>query len=152
MVNRSRSVSSMMLVAVALVLAAASTAFACTQFLGQMTVTQGATSKTNVGDPNASMVLCVDNLIDLAGALDFGIALAPATGTCAGSLPNGEYTPRKEVGKRDCMSGTAIGPAFSVSSGSGSTTITGGNITGATTICAVNRGAIYGMEMRVNVI
>lgn len=79
-------------VATAWVLVLASTAFACTTFLGNMSVTAGGGTSSATGS-TGGMSYC-SGVTDGASASSSGtisVSVSPATGSCAGQLPNGTY-------------------------------------------------------------
>lgn len=146
----------------------ASAAYACTTFVGQQTVTQGANSATSVGiGGNGGMAYCTTPpSVSLSSTgTTYTIGVSAKTGTCAGQLPatnsgllgmGPTYKAYKTSGT-DCMagSGTAItGGGVTVNnSGFGQTASLAANTltVGNTNLCISDSGAAKGMQSPVTV-
>lgn len=154
----SAAVRSKLLVAsatVAAVLMLASAAFACTVFKGQFSLSQGGVTKTNVGSNNG-MSFCPNttvNTMDLTAADSFTVSVAPRTSNpCRASLTKTLYDIKHSNSTlvSDCMNGTNVAEDLSVSSGSGSQVVAGGQLLLTDdTVCITDSTFAEGHGMRV---
>jgi len=139
----------------ATVLMLASAAYACTTFKGQFSLSQGGVTKTNIGS-GIGMSFCQNttvNTMNLTGINSFTVSVAPrTTNPCKTSLTKPVYDIKHSDSTlvSDCMNGTNFLEDLTVVSGSGSQTVSGGQLLLTDdTVCIASPGNAEGHGMRV---
>lgn len=139
-------------------MAMASASFACTTYLGKLTVTpQGTGSSGSVTDEanGGTMATCVSSVgtAALKAPNPVQVLVAPAS-SCIGKLPAATYTMSFANGKNaDCMYGSSVGSVVVDSNGNG--TATSNSISpsvGTFGFCVSNASNFKGLQVKLSAI